>query len=173
MCTAAALYTQFTAFNTPPSHWIGFQVIQGLGVGMAQQMPSLIVQLAVHDKPELMPAAVSLNLFFQYLGATVTQVIGGIVFRSILGKSLDDHGLNASQIALLSAAGTGHIREITKANFPKMLRPVLESYNQAITSTFVSGHSLGDGAENLTDRWTSVVCCSWHDHRGILFCFRG
>ncbi|KAJ5201344.1 uncharacterized protein N7498_006007 [Penicillium cinerascens] len=136
MCTAAALYTQFTAFNTPSSHWIGFQVIQGLGVGMAQQMPSLIVQLAVHDKPELMPAAVSLNLFFQYLGATVTQVIGGIVFRSILGKSLDDHGLNATQIALLSAAGTAHIREVANANFPKLLRPVLESYNKAITSTF-------------------------------------
>ncbi|KGO43061.1 Major facilitator superfamily domain, general substrate transporter [Penicillium expansum] len=136
MCTAAALYTQFTAFDTPSSHWIGFQVIQGLGVGMAQQMPSLIVQLAVHDKPELMPAAVSLNLFFQYLGATVTQVIGGIVFRSILGKSLDDHGLNATQIALLSAAGTAGIRDITNANFPTLLHPVLESYNKAITSAF-------------------------------------
>ncbi|KAJ5304827.1 uncharacterized protein N7443_004487 [Penicillium atrosanguineum] len=136
MCTAAALYTQFTAFNTPSSHWIGFQVIQGLGVGMAQQMPSLIVQLAVHDKPDLMPAAVSLNLFFQYLGATVAQVIGGIVFRSILGKSLNEHGLNATQRALLSAAGTADIRKITNANFPKLLRPILESYNQAITSTF-------------------------------------
>ncbi|KUM65955.1 hypothetical protein ACN42_g1161 [Penicillium freii] len=136
MCTAAALYTQFTPFNTPSSHWIGFQVIQGLGVGMAQQMPSLIVQLAVRDKAELMPAAVSLNLFFQYLGATVTQVIGGIVFRSILGKTLDAHGLSATQIALLSAAGTANIREITNANFPRLLRPVLESYNKAITSTF-------------------------------------
>lgn len=149
MCTAAALYTQFTPFDTPSSHWIGFQVIQGLGVGMAQQMPSLIVQLAVHDKAELMPAAVSLNLFFQYLGATVTQVIGGIVFRSILGKTLDANGLSATQIALLSAAGTANIREITNANFPKLLRPVLESYNKAITSTFVSGPSRGADVEEF------------------------
>ena len=140
MCTAAALYTQFSTFNTPSSHWIGYQVIQGLGVGMAQQMPSLIVQLAVHDKPELMPVAVSLNLFFQYLGATVTQVLGGIVFRSVLGKELARHaGLDPSQIALLSAAGTAHIREVTAQRFPKLLNLVLESYNKAITSTFVSG----------------------------------
>ncbi|CAG8887906.1 unnamed protein product [Penicillium egyptiacum] len=137
MCTASALYTQFSTFNTPSSHWIGFQVIQGLGVGMAQQMPSLIVQLAVQDKPELMPLAISLNLFFQYLGATVMQVVGGIVFRSILGQELAYHaGLNAPQIAMLSAAGTAHIRETTEQNFPKLLRLVLEAYNTAITSTF-------------------------------------
>lgn len=143
MCTAAALYTQFSTNNTPSSHWIGFQVIQGLGVGVAQQMPTLLVQLAVKDKPDLMPAAVSLNLFFQYLGATVTQVIGGIVFRSILSKELTKHaGLNVSQKALLSEAGTAHVREITEKNFPKQLSLVLESYNTAITSTFVSRPSL-------------------------------
>ncbi|KAJ6107238.1 MFS transporter [Penicillium sp. IBT 18751x] len=137
VCTAVALYTQFSAFDTPSSHWIGFQVIQGLGVGMAQQMPSLIVQLAVKDKPDLMPVAVSLNLFFQFLGATVTQVLGGIVFRSVLGQELANHaGLDASQIDLLSAAGTAHIRETTEQSFPKSLRLVLESYNTAITSTF-------------------------------------
>ncbi|KAJ5305973.1 hypothetical protein N7508_004988 [Penicillium antarcticum] len=87
ICTATALYTQFTAFNTPSSHWIGFQVIQGLGVGMAQQMPSLIVQLEVHDKPDLLPVGVSLNLFFQYLGATVTQVLGVLCSAQFLAMN--------------------------------------------------------------------------------------
>lgn len=139
MCTAAALYTQFTAFDTPSSHWIGFQVIMGLGVGMAQQMPSLTVQLALTDREDLLPIGVALNLFAQYLGATFTQVIGGVIFRSILGQELANHaGLNPSQIALLSAAGTAHIRQTTEQYFPTLLRPVLESYNEAITSTFVS-----------------------------------
>ncbi|GIC90510.1 MDR family MFS transporter [Aspergillus udagawae] len=137
MCTAAAMYTQFSTFNTPSSHWIGFQVIQGLGVGMAQQMPSLIVQQAVRDKPELMPVAVSLNLFFQYLGATVTQVLGGIVFRSILASELANHaGLKAQQIALLSAAGTANVRGTAEQRFPDLLNLILEAYNTAITSTF-------------------------------------
>lgn len=139
MCTAAALYTQFSTFNTPSSHWIGFQVIQGLGVGMGQQMPSLIVQQAVRDNPELLPVAISLNLFFQYLGATVTQVLGGIVFRSILAPELANHaGLNAQQIALLSAAGTANVRGTAEQKFPDLLNLVLEAYNTAITSTFVS-----------------------------------
>ncbi|RAL09362.1 MDR family MFS transporter [Aspergillus homomorphus CBS 101889] len=137
MCTAAALYTQFSAFHTPSSHWIGFQVIQGLGVGMAQQMPSLIVQQAVHDKPELMPVAISLNLFFQYLGATVMQALGGVVFRSTLATELADHaGLDARQIALLSAAGTADVRGTAEQRFPDRLRLILEAYNTAITSTF-------------------------------------
>ncbi|KAJ5895332.1 hypothetical protein N7495_007023 [Penicillium taxi] len=91
----------------------------------------------------------SLNIFFQFLGATVTQVIGSIVFRSILSKSLDDHGLNATQRALLSAAGTADIRKTVNANFPKLLSPVLDSYNKAITSTFVSGPSMGEDVEEF------------------------
>ncbi|RDW67185.1 MDR family MFS transporter [Aspergillus mulundensis] len=137
MCTAAALYTQFSTFSTPASHWIGFQVIQGLGVGMAQQMPALIVQHAVRDKAELMPVAVSLNLFFQYLGATVTQVLGGIVFRSILGPELARHaGLDDAQIALLQGAGTAGVRRTAEGEFPERLDLVLEAYNEAITATF-------------------------------------
>ncbi|BCR98001.1 MDR family MFS transporter [Aspergillus luchuensis] len=137
MCTAAALYTHFSAIDTPSSHWIGFQVIQGLGVGMAQQMPSLIVQHTVRDKPELMPVAISLNLFFQYLGATIMQALGGIVFRSVLYSELADHaGLNSEQIALLSAGGMADVRDTVEEHFPDLLRLVLEAYNTAITSTF-------------------------------------
>ncbi|KAI6085989.1 putative MFS transporter [Hypoxylon rubiginosum] len=136
MCTAAALYTQFTAFDTPSSHWIGFQVINGLGVGMAQQMPSLTVQLALKDREDLLPIGVALNLFAQYLGATFTQVIGGVVFRSILSQQLVEAGLSASQIAMLSAAGTANVRATTEQYIPNLLRPVLEAYNTAITSTF-------------------------------------
>lgn len=110
---------------------------------MAQQMPSLIVQQTVHDKPELMPIAISLNLFCQYLGATITQVIGGIVFRSVLAHELTDYvGLNSQQAALLSSAGTADVRDVVEQQFPKLLNPVLDAYNEAITSTFVSCQSL-------------------------------
>ncbi|KAI2833798.1 hypothetical protein CBS63078_1111 [Aspergillus niger] len=165
MCTAAALYTHFSAFHTPSSHWIGFQVIQGLGVGMAQQMPSLIVQHTVRDKPELMPVAISLNLFFQYLGATIMQALGGIVFRSVLYPELADHaGLNSEQIALLSAGGMADVRNTVEEYFPDLLHSVLEAYNTAITSTFyvavgttATAFFLAFGAkwERITDKRTT------------------
>lgn len=140
MVTSAALYSQFSTFGTPKSHYIGYQVIQGLGVGMAQQMPSLIVQLAVKDREELLPVVVALNLFAQYLGATVTQIIGGVIFNSVLTKELTNAGLTTTQRALLSAGGTSKIRQVVNQYFPDLLRPVLESYNTAITSTFVRFH---------------------------------
>ncbi|KXH56913.1 hypothetical protein CSAL01_10111 [Colletotrichum salicis] len=74
MCTAAALYTQFTVSNTPSSQWIGFQVIQGLGVGFSMQIPSLMVQVALRDRADLLPIGVSLNIFAQFLGATVAGI---------------------------------------------------------------------------------------------------
>lgn len=114
-------------------------MIQGLGVGMAQQMPSLTVQLALKDRPDLLPVGIALNLFAQYLGATFTQVVGGVVFRSVLTQQLTNHaGLNASQVALLSQGGTAHVGQIAQQHFPTLLPLVLESYNTAITSIFVS-----------------------------------
>lgn len=116
----------------------GFQVIQGLGVGMTQQMPSLLVQLALKDREDLLPVGIALNLFAQYLGATVTQVIAGVIFRSVLAQELTDRaGLNTTQIAQLSQAGTAHIRQVIDQSFPELLFPVLECYNKAMTSVFV------------------------------------
>ncbi|GFF52582.1 putative HC-toxin efflux carrier TOXA [Aspergillus udagawae] len=127
--------------------------------------PSLIVQQAVRDKPELMPVAVSLNLFFQYLGVTVTQVLGGIVFRSILASELANHaGLKPQQIALLSAAGTGNVRGTAEQRFPGLLNLVLEAYNMAITSTFFVAVATSTAAfflafgvewERITDKRTT------------------
>ncbi|KAK2593448.1 hypothetical protein QQS21_008865 [Conoideocrella luteorostrata] len=137
MCTAAVLYSQFSTFNTPSSHWIGFQVIQRLGVGMAQQMPSLTIQLAVKNQLDLLPVGVSLNIFAQYLGSTLTQVLGGVVFRAVLDQELSQRAhLNVSQIALLSRSGTANIHKVVSQSFPTLLAPILESYNKAVTSTF-------------------------------------
>lgn len=61
------------------------------------------------------------------------------MFRSILLPELADHaGLNADQIELVSAAGMADVRDTVEEYFPDLLDLVLEAYNQAITSTFVS-----------------------------------
>lgn len=61
------------------------------------------------------------------------------MFRSILLPELANHaGLTAKQIALVSAAGMADVRSTVDKYFPDLLVLVLESYNKAITSTFVS-----------------------------------
>lgn len=65
MCIAMSLYTQFTAFSTPASHWIGFQVLGGIGAGFAMQMCSLAVQLELKASSNLVPIGIALVLFAQ------------------------------------------------------------------------------------------------------------
>jgi len=138
MCISSALYTQFTAFSTPTSHWIGFQIIQGVGAGFGMQMSSLAVQLELMDSPDLVPVGITLVTFTQYLGSTVLQVIAGTIFNNDLVKQLREHaGLTAGQTSLLIGGGTTKVRQITAENFPELLHPILESYNKAITSIFV------------------------------------
>ncbi|OHE96602.1 hypothetical protein CORC01_08059 [Colletotrichum orchidophilum] len=133
MCTAAALYTQFTVSNTPSSQWIGFQVIQGLGVGFSMQMPSLMVQLALRDPPDLLPIGVSLNIFAQFLGETVAQVIAGAIFHARLESQLASRAaLSHGQIQPLYRSGIANVRAIVHQYFPSMFDPIMESYNSAI-----------------------------------------
>ncbi|KAK1522982.1 hypothetical protein CPAR01_14525 [Colletotrichum paranaense] len=143
MCTAAALYTQFTVSNTPSSQWIGFQVIQGLGVGFSMQMPSLMVQLALKDRADLLPIGVSLNIFAQFLGATVTQVIAGAIFHARLESQLASRAaLSHDQIQLLYRSGIANVRAIVDKYFPSLFDPIMESYNSAIAQTHVRPLSL-------------------------------
>jgi hypothetical protein len=137
MAVAAGLFTIFTAFDTPPREWIGYQVVQGLGVGITMQVPTLVLQQDLEGHP-MLPVGVSMGLFSQYLGATVNQVIAGSVFNSYLKSSLKDKGLAPRQIALLLAGGTVNVRVTTNRAFPELLEPVLEAYNFAITRVYVS-----------------------------------
>ena len=136
MCIAAGLYTTFTAFDTLSGAWIGFQVLQGLGVGLTMQVTTLILQQDLEGSP-LLPVGVSLGLFAQYLGATVSQVIAGSIFNTSLRGALGDTGLSQAQIRLLLQAGTGHVRETTQQYFPDLFVLVLDAYNYAITRVYV------------------------------------
>ncbi|KAK4119453.1 MFS general substrate transporter [Parathielavia appendiculata] len=146
MCTSSVLYTTFTTFGTPASHWIGYQVIQGFGAGFGMQMSSLCVQVELKDMPDLVPIGIALVMFMQYLGATVLQVIAGTVFNSELISRLEETELTHSQMTALLGAGLKGMRIVVEKNFPDLLSSVLEAYNGAITRVFfvaVGGAALG------------------------------
>ncbi|KAH8898085.1 MFS general substrate transporter [Thozetella sp. PMI_491] len=137
MCTANVLYTSFTPFSTPPSHWIGFQVINGIGAGFGMQMTSLAVQLELKNSPDVVPIGIAFVMFLQSLGSTVAQLIAGTIFNTSLREQLVSHaGLNPSQLALLLEGGTKNAREIAAQNFPELLPFILEAYNTAVTRVF-------------------------------------
>ncbi|KAK3901283.1 major facilitator superfamily-domain-containing protein [Staphylotrichum tortipilum] len=135
MCIAAGLYTTFTAFNTPSRAWIGFQILQGLGVGLTMQVSTLILQQELEGSP-LLPVGVSLGLFSQYLGATVSQVVAGSIFNTSLRRAFSEAGLGEEQVGLLLQSGTAHVRQAVETAFPDLLVPVLDAYNFAISRVY-------------------------------------
>jgi hypothetical protein len=137
MCVAAGLYTTLTAFDTPSSQWIGYQVLQGMGAGLTMQLSTLILQQDLDGSP-LLPIGVSIGLFAQYLGATVSQVIAGSIFNSYLESALKDTGLGPRVIGALLQGGLANVRRTTEQHFPELIGPVLTAYNHAITRVYVS-----------------------------------
>lgn len=139
---SSVLFTKFTAFNTPSSHWIGFQVIQGLGNGFGLQQSSLAVQLDLKASPDVVPVGIALVMFLQYLGATMAQAIAGTLFNAELRYQLEHSaGLTPPQVALLVSGGITNVRKIVDDAFPQLMNAVLEAFNAAITKVLVSPHS--------------------------------
>ncbi|EEA28396.1 hypothetical protein TMatcc_003274 [Talaromyces marneffei ATCC 18224] len=137
LCIATGLYTTFTAFTTSSAHWIGFQVIQGLGCGFAAQMPLLMVQHVLREKPAHIPLGISTVLSAQYFGSAVMQSIGGTIFTNRLIMELTSSaGLSREQVNMLLGAGNSKVQEMTSQNFPDHLDGVIIAYNDAITSVF-------------------------------------
>lgn len=140
LCTATGLYTSFTAFSTPSSQWISFQILQGLGCGSAAQMPLLTAQAMLKRNPRQIPLGISLVLFAQYFGSSMMQSIALAIFQNRLigrlrGASV---GLDETQVDRLLLAGNAKVRETVMEYFPQHLRAVLGAYNDAITTVFVS-----------------------------------
>ncbi|PYI21326.1 MFS general substrate transporter [Aspergillus violaceofuscus CBS 115571] len=136
LCIANGLYTTFTVSSGSAS-WIGYQILQGLGCGVAAQMPLLIVQLVLKPRPRDVPVAIATVLFTQYFGSAVVQSIGGAVFQNALRKQLRDRAsLDDTQIAMLLGAGTLGVREVATWAFADRWAEVIVAYNEAITTVF-------------------------------------
>lgn len=57
--------------HTPTPRLIGYQIIFGLGLGLAFQLPVMAIQAEYADKPEYLAQASSLLTFTQLLGGVI------------------------------------------------------------------------------------------------------
>ncbi|KAL3494136.1 major facilitator superfamily domain-containing protein [Aspergillus germanicus] len=136
VCTANGLYTTFTS-SSPDSHWISFQILQGLGTGFAGQMGLLTVQNELKTRPAVIPVGIATVLFGQYFGTAVIQTIAGMMFHNSLVDELESKaGLNETGVAILLEAGTLNVRETAGELWPEKVKDVLGVYNRAITTVF-------------------------------------
>ncbi|OJJ08782.1 hypothetical protein ASPVEDRAFT_89992 [Aspergillus versicolor CBS 583.65] len=147
----AGLLSTFKVDSGHPT-WIGFQVLYGLGAGMAFGLPLIVVQVTLPT--EKIPIGTALIAFIQTLSGALFNFVGQSVFQTHLLRFLSEEapGLDADKIA---DAGAMAIRKIVE---PDMVPVVLEAYNSAATHVFIITLTLAAASllGVLPMRWVSV-----------------
>jgi hypothetical protein len=128
----AGLLTTWTP-NTPVAHWIGYEIIYGMGIGFGFQQGTTIVQTILPMKD--IPIGTSLVVFVQILGGSLFVSAGENIFTNELIENLADV-LPPQLLGKVTAAGATGFYDIVPAN---LLPEAVDAYNGAITKTFQMG----------------------------------
>ncbi|KAJ7174071.1 major facilitator superfamily domain-containing protein [Mycena crocata] len=129
MSAGAGVISTFTS-STGHAHWIGFQVIYGLGVGFGMQQPILASQtvLSLED----IPVGTSLVMLMESLGGAIFVSVGQNIFSNQLISGLTSRVPGVDPASVLNAGATS-LRNSVDAQY---LPSVLSVYNQALVSAF-------------------------------------
>ncbi|OBT62018.1 hypothetical protein VE03_08258 [Pseudogymnoascus sp. 23342-1-I1] len=150
MAVGAGLLTTFHV-GTPPSQWIGYQIIFGLGCGICMQQTSVAAQRVLPRKDIAIGSA--LMMFAQQLSGAVFVPIAQSIFQNrLVGNLLSVPGVD---IRAIVGVGATDLKKIVP---PAQMDSVLKAFNDALVSTFfvvtvASGISL---LPALTIEWLSV-----------------
>ncbi|KAJ7152948.1 major facilitator superfamily domain-containing protein [Mycena filopes] len=129
MAVGAGLISTFD-IDTGHAHWIGYQIIYGLGIGFGMQQPIMAAQtvLSLQD----IPTGTSLIMFSQTLGGALFVSVGQNVFTNKLASGLAKNVPGVNPAIVLSAGATSLRNSID----PQYLPAVLQVYNDALITAF-------------------------------------
>ncbi|KAF7377760.1 Major facilitator superfamily transporter [Mycena sanguinolenta] len=116
--------------HSRPNHWIVFQAIHGFGYGIGSHQALVAAQTVL--KPEDIPLATSLLIFFPALGDSVFISVAQNVFTNRLRADLISQ-VPAVNPAVVLDSGAKSLRSAVD---PKLLPAVLGVYNEALVSAF-------------------------------------
>ncbi|KAI1434608.1 MFS general substrate transporter [Xylaria sp. CBS 124048] len=114
--------------NEPSSHWIGFQVVAGFGLGLGMQASSLAAQ-SVLPTPDV-PIGIAVMFFAQQLGGGIFTSVGQNLLSTYLVSHLRIPGLSSTDITNEGAA------DLVSAVAPQYRLDVKTVYNDAIRQIF-------------------------------------
>ncbi|KAJ7636653.1 major facilitator superfamily transporter [Roridomyces roridus] len=129
MAVGAGLLSTLTV-HAPPGHWIGYQLIYGIGVGAGIQQPLMAVQAIM--KPEDVATGTTLVLFLQTLGGTVFVSVSQNVLRSKLLSGLISRVPSINPSVILDGGATS----LRTAVDGTLLPAVLDVYNDALVGAY-------------------------------------
>lgn len=110
--------------------WLGFQIVAGAGIGLAEQVPFIAVQVVLPDAD--MPTACALVIFFRLLGGAVGLSIAYNLFSGALIPRLKDAaGVNVSAIL---EAGASDLADSVPTDVLPLVR---RAFSYGVTRAFV------------------------------------
>lgn len=117
--------------NSNPGHWIGYQLLSGIGLGMCFNVPLIVTQRVV--KAMDVSTATAVILFFQSLGGSLIVSAGQSIFQNELVKKLVSINPEISSLSVASADATTLRRLFSH----EQMSGILESYVHGLSSAFV------------------------------------
>ncbi|KAI0520688.1 MFS general substrate transporter [Xylaria bambusicola] len=119
--------------NSTIGHWLGYQVIMAIGVGIGSQNVNLIGQVAV--PLEDMAIATSILSFTGTLSSSIFLAVAQSVFQNQLIHHLAKKAPEVDAISLFAQGPSALRTSVT----PQQLPATLAAYNEAIVQTFYIG----------------------------------
>ncbi|KAI1562597.1 AraJ Arabinose efflux permease, partial [Pyrenophora tritici-repentis] len=112
---------------------IGFQVLAGVGRGIAFPMPMIALENSL--PPARIPTAISTFVFCQNLGSALFTIIAQTVFANSLKSKLSEDAPTIDVGAIIRAGSTKMRTLVTSEQLPQLL----EAYSSSIRRTFILG----------------------------------
>ncbi|KAK2603369.1 hypothetical protein N8I77_009833 [Diaporthe amygdali] len=126
---AAGLFYTFD-IGTPSSKWIGYQVLGGLGWGLAFQVPIITGQATA--PPEDLAEVTAIILFFQTVGGAFLVSASQSAFVNVLIKTIPYSAPGVDPARLIATGAT----ELRKAFTPEELPGILVAYMHGLKISF-------------------------------------
>jgi len=129
------LYT--LKLDSSAGHWVGYQILAGLGAGASVQIPFVAVQVVTSEKD--MPTANALVMFFNSLGGAIAISIAQNIFINSLAKEIPKYAPAVDPRIVINAGAT-YVRHVVPIEY---LSGVLVAYTTAITTAMILSVATG------------------------------
>ncbi|KAF4465373.1 major facilitator superfamily transporter [Fusarium albosuccineum] len=117
--------------DSSTGEWLGFQIISGAGLGLAEQVPFIAVQVVLPEDD--MPTACALVVFFRLLGGAVGLSVASNLFSSELFRRLEGAPEGIDVKAIQDAGAS----DLAKA-VPESVLPLVQgAFGYGVTKAFV------------------------------------
>ncbi|KAI4727454.1 hypothetical protein E4T49_04794 [Aureobasidium sp. EXF-10728] len=112
--------------DTSAGKWIGYQILIGVGAGLAFQLPPSVIQLVL--KANDVPVGLASNLMLEFLGGSVFVSAANNLFNSRLRSYIDVLEIPGVQSSDVVSGGATSLQDIVpKEDLPRALQAYMEA----------------------------------------------